>query len=94
VVEEGRRLIRVKVVFLGILADITGRSIEILDIPENTSVDSLIAILSEKHSSLFDWLSKVPLIQVSVNGVDVTSRDVTLHNGDEVVLSTPLYEGG
>jgi molybdopterin converting factor small subunit len=94
VVEEGRGLIRVKVVFLGILADITGRSIEILDIPENTSVDSLIAILSEMHSPLSEWLSKVPLIQVSVNGVDVTSRDVILHNGDEVVLSTPLYEGG
>ena len=93
-VEEGRGLIRVKVVFLGILADITGMSIEYLDIPENTSVGSLIAILSEKHSPLSDWLSKVPLIQVSVNGVDVTSRDVILHSGDEVVLSTPLYEGG
>ena len=88
-------MINVKVIYIGILADISGKSIEYLNIPEDTSIESLIAIICEKNGLLRDWLSKAPLVHISVNGVDATTRrEIILRDGDEVVLSTPLYEGG
>jgi len=42
---------------------------------------------------LREWLSKIPIILVQVNGVDSTNSTI-IHDGDEVAIYTPLYEGG
>jgi molybdopterin converting factor small subunit len=84
---------RVKIVYSGIIGEIIGKSIEYIDTAREVKVEELIEILVEKYSVLREWLSKIPIILVQVNGVDSTNSTI-IHDGDEVAIYTPLYEGG
>jgi molybdopterin converting factor small subunit len=87
-------VIKVKVFFSGILSEIVGVSIDYLELSEPVDTEKLIEILASKYKGLREWLSRLPLLQVNLNGIDVTMKKIQLRDGDEVVLSAPLYEGG
>jgi molybdopterin converting factor small subunit len=87
--------LRVVVRYSGFLAEIAGCSWEELELGEGAGLEELIKQACKKHPRLAEWLDKLPLLQVLVNGVEVdTAKQVFLKEGDVVVLAPPLYEGG
>lgn len=87
-------MIRVKVVFIGSLADMVGVHTEVIEIPSNTiTVKDFINYLQRLKPSASKFLEGNLPIQVFVNDVEATHHRV-LRDGDRVTLMPPLYEGG
>lgn len=86
--------IKILVRYAGLLAEIVGKSYEYLEVPEGTSIKALVVMLAQSNVNFKNWLEALPLIQIFVNGAEVTGLDRYLEDGDEVVLMPPLYEGG
>jgi len=86
-------LIKVKVVFIGIIAEAIGTHIEEYSIQENTRLNELLDVIAEKHPFLQEILRNIPLINTYVNGRHVDLNHV-LEDNDEVIIAPPFYEGG
>ncbi|MFZ8783580.1 MAG: MoaD/ThiS family protein [Desulfurococcaceae archaeon] len=87
---------RITVKYSGLLSEVLGVYSEEVEIPENTTIKDLIARLSLQHTQLRRVLEAVPLLQVHINGREVSfySETAVLRDRDEVTLSLPLFEGG
>lgn len=86
---------RVLVRYAGLLSEIVGRYNEEVELPDGARVGDLVHILAEKYSALANWLEKILVLVVRVNGVEVTGNMLyKLNDNDFVELSTPLFEGG
>lgn len=86
---------RIVVRYGGVVSELVGRFAEELNVPENTTVENLVAILAGKYEMLKLWLDKIPLLLIHVNGINVTGHfNMKLNENDVVEISTPLYEGG
>ncbi|MEM4487797.1 MAG: MoaD/ThiS family protein [Desulfurococcaceae archaeon] len=89
-------MIKVRVRFSGLFADIAGKESEEISVPNGTCLNNFIKIVLANNRSLGEWYDKVPYIQIFLNGVEATGREAQscLNEGDEVTLSPPLHEGG
>jgi molybdopterin converting factor subunit 1 len=80
---------RVRILYFGVLKDIAGREREELDIPADSSVDTVLSLLKERIASKAEvWGS----IAVAVNQEYVRSTAL-LQDGDEVALLPPVSGG-
>lgn len=95
-------MIDVKIAFLSLLADITGKKFFILSIDENSSIKDVIDNLNLNFGKEFekiimnspDTLSKY--IILGLNGKDIRSfngLDTIIHQGDEISF-LPAIAGG
>jgi len=95
-------MIDVKIAFLSLLADITGKDAIILSIDENSNIKDIIKKLNLKFGKEFentilnspDVLSKY--IILILNGKDIRSfdgLDTIIHQGDEISF-LPAIAGG
>lgn len=88
-------MIRVRVKYSGLLGEIVGKSIDELYVEEGITVSKLIEILLSMNNMLLEWYSKLPLILISINNIEIANPDKShLRDGDIVELSLPLFEGG
>lgn len=86
---------KVRIVYSGFLAEIAGKSIEEVEVSEDSTLESLLNHVLSANPRLKEWFERLPLLQVFVNGIEVLDyKRAKLKNNDEVVLSPPLYEGG
>ncbi|MET1159544.1 MAG: MoaD/ThiS family protein [Thermoprotei archaeon] len=86
---------KITIIYSGFLSQITGIKREEIDIEENTTLEELLNTIYSKHHRLSEWVNRIPLIEVMVNGEPVYNpRKHVLREGDEVVLAPVLYEGG
>ena len=80
---------QIKVLFFGVLKDITGKSIDFIDVPDNSGVREIMV----QYCNSFPPLAKfLPSIAISINR-DYASSDSVLHDGDEVALLPPVSGG-
>ncbi|MFX0020323.1 MAG: MoaD/ThiS family protein [Promethearchaeota archaeon] len=95
-------MIDVKIAFLSLLADITGKGVIVLSIDENSRIKDVIKKLNLKFGKEFEKtilnspgvLSKY--IILGLNGKDVRSfdgLDTIIHQGDEISF-LPAIAGG
>ncbi|MHA2431026.1 MAG: MoaD/ThiS family protein [Promethearchaeota archaeon] len=95
-------MIDIKIAFLSLLADITGKDAIILSIDENSNIKDIIKKLNLKFGKEFentilnspDVLSKY--IILILNGKDIRSfdgLDTIIHQGDEISF-LPAIAGG
>jgi len=80
---------RVRVLFLGVLRDITGGMSDTLDLPDDSSVADLLAHYESRNLRLKEYL---PSVAVAVNQ-RYASSDLKLRAGDEVALLPPVSGG-
>ena len=92
--------LKVKVTYLSLLRDATGKREEEIDIPENSSVDSLIKILIRKYGDkikpFLDPNSEVSEgIILSLNGELLSSSDLQrkITDGAEFMVGLPPFGG-
>lgn len=89
-------MIKVRVRYSGLLADILGKGSEEICVHPGTTLGRLLDVILASNAALREWRAKIPIIQVFLNGVEVSNREVgrPLRDGDEITLAPPLYEGG
>lgn len=80
---------QVRVLFFGVLKDLTGRSSEVLTLPEEATAGDVVEHYETRLTSLNGKLSSVA---VSVNQ-EYTGPEKKLHPGDEVGLLPPVSGG-
>lgn len=86
---------KIRIRYSGLLAEIVGKSFDEIELCNTISIEELIKIVVDRHKSLREWLEKLPLLHIFLNGIEVTGRcDILLRDSDEIVISPPLYEGG
>lgn len=83
------RTIQIKVLFFGMLKDLTGKDRDSLTVNEDATVDSLINHYQQQTPRLTEL---VPSLAISVNQ-EYASATMTLHDGDEVALLPPVSGG-
>lgn len=76
----------VKVVYLGLIADITGKKEERLKLNSKIKFSELLNIIFNKYPKLNEVRKKLELI-ILVNGLKY-SRDEEVNDGDEVAIMT------
>src|SRR5437763_556324 len=80
---------RVRVLFFGMLKDLVGKSVEDIDVPENSSVSDVLAL----YESLVPRLKEsLPSLAMAVNQLYV-GPDTPLKTGDELALLPPVSGG-
>ena len=80
---------RVRVLFFGMLKDLVGKSVEDIDVPENSSVRDVLA----RYESLVPRLKEsLPSLAMAVNQQYV-GPDTPLKTGDEIALLPPVSGG-
>jgi molybdopterin synthase catalytic subunit len=80
---------QVRVLFFGLLRDLAGRQVELVELPSGATVADLLNRFGETVPRFAGLLSAVA---VSVNQ-EYAARSVELHNGDEVALLPPVSGG-
>lgn len=89
-------MVKVRVTYIGSLADALGLHTEVIEISSDNAVitvGELIKFLSLTKPFFKTFMSSVPLIHVFVNDEEASLSDA-LKEGDKVTLMPPLYEGG
>lgn len=87
-------MVRVRVTYIGFLADLMGLHVEVVEVPsDTTTVEDLIKFLSSTRPPFKKLVNSVPLIQIFVNDEEALLSK-TLKDDDKVTLMLPLYEGG
>lgn len=81
----------VKVVYLGLIADITGRKEEKVKLNSETKFSELLNIIFMKYPKLKELSKKLELIFL-VNGLKYNGKD-KLYDGDEIAIMT-IPSGG
>lgn len=87
-------MIKVKLVYGGVLGEIVGKQYEEVYIENGVLLEELLQTILGRDARAREWLEKIPIIHVLVNGREVNPKAYRLENGDEVVLYPSLYEGG
>jgi molybdopterin synthase catalytic subunit len=80
---------KVHVLFFGMLKEVAGRSSELFELPEDSSAQSLLAILMEKYPGIRESLAS---IAIAVNQ-HYRPPDTKLRDGDEIALLPPVSGG-
>ena len=80
---------QVRVLFFGMLTDITGRRAETLELPARSTLGELLARCAEKFPKLSGFSDSLAL---SINQ-EYASRTTLLHENDEVALLPPVSGG-
>ena len=80
---------KVHVLFFGMLKEVAGRSSEVCELPEDSSAQSLLAMLVEKYPGIRESLAS---IAIAVNQ-HYCPPDTKLRNGDEIALLPPVSGG-
>lgn len=87
--------IRVKVIYSSILQQHTGVGVEELALEEGSDLHALAEEIFKRHPQLLEFLRKIPMLQIYLNGREtLPSSGTLLKDGDEIYISPPLYEGG
>lgn len=86
---------RITVVFLGRANEIAGRSITILELPDNSSLLDLMKKLGDEvNPKLFSrYIEGHFVFIIYVNGVPTIDLKTQLRDGDRVTLITPEMGG-
>lgn len=88
------RYVRVKVRFLGALADdVKLRETELVMDAETATVGNLLELLRSRIPKFREAESKLPMIWVFINDKQVMNT-AQIQNGDRISLMPPMYEGG
>ncbi len=86
---------KITVKYSGILSEILGIYSEEIDMPEDTTIRDLLVTLTQLNERLRRVLESVPVVQVYVNGREISPYEgITLRDRDVITLSFPLFEGG
>jgi molybdopterin converting factor small subunit len=86
---------RITVKYSGILSEILGVYSEEVEVPENTTIGDLLAVLAQRNERLRRVLEAIPVVHVHVNEREVSPyENTTLRDRDAITLSLPLFEGG
>ena len=80
---------QIRVLFFGVLKDVTGLPVEILELPESSTLSDLLAHYAKSRPSLSSHFEG---IAVSLNQEFASPADI-LHPGDEVALLPPVSGG-
>jgi molybdopterin converting factor subunit 1 len=80
---------RVRLLYFAVLRDITGKSEELLELPEGTRAIQIWTRLREKHAQLAGY-ERPPMTAVNEEYVDASSA---LRDGDEVAFIPPVAGG-
>ena len=80
---------KIRLLFFAVLRDITGRSEDVLELPEGTSAGDVWQRLREEHSALSDY-TQPPMIAVNESYVSAAEP---LHDGDELAFIPPVAGG-
>ncbi len=80
---------RVRVLFFGMLKDVTGKSADVIDLPPNATVADLLAQYGNAVPKLHAF---VPALAISVNR-EYARPEASLHDDDEVALLPPVSGG-
>lgn len=81
--------IRIHLLYFAFVKDKTGVEFDLLELPSDTSVKSLIKIILEKYPGLGNI---VDMIQISVN-YKIVDVDTILKDGDEIAFLPPISGG-
>lgn len=80
---------RVRLLYFAVLRDITGKSEEIIDLPDGTRAQEIWERLRNRHDQLAGY-EKPPMTAVNESYV---SPDELLRDGDEVAFIPPVAGG-
>jgi MoaE-MoaD fusion protein len=80
----------VRVLFFGILKDLTGRSSDMISLPDHACAADVLGHYQPRLSSINGMLSS---IAISVNQ-EYARPETRLHSGDEIALLPPVSGGG
>ncbi len=89
-------MVKVRVTYIGSLADVLGLHTEVIEISSDNAVitvGELIKFLCLTRPSFKTFMGSVPLLHVFIDDKEASASD-TLKEGDKVTLMPPLYEGG
>lgn len=81
--------INITLLYFAFIKEITGVKFDLLELPSDIPVKSLVEIILEKYPRLRNIIN---MIQISVN-YKVVDRDTILKEGDEVALLPPISGG-
>ena len=81
--------ISINLLYFAFVKDKTGVEFDLLDLPSDTSVKSLMKIILEKYPSLGNIID---MIQISVN-YKIVDVDTILKDGDEIAFLPPISGG-
>jgi sulfur-carrier protein len=81
--------ISINILYFAFVKDKTGVEFDLLDLPSDTSVKSLINLILEKHPALSNIID---IIQISVN-YKIVDVDTILKDGDEIAFLPPISGG-
>jgi sulfur-carrier protein len=81
--------ISINLLYFAFVKDKTGVEFDLLDLPSDTSVKSLIHLILEKHPALSNIID---MIQISVN-YKIVDVDTILKDGDEIAFLPPISGG-
>jgi len=80
---------KIRLLYFAVLRDITGKSEEIVDLPEGTRASEIWERLRGKHDQLAAY-ERPPMTAVNEEYVDASSA---LRDGDEVAFIPPVAGG-
>jgi molybdopterin converting factor subunit 1 len=81
--------ISINLLYFAFVKDKTGVEFDLLDLPSDTSIKSLIKIILEKYPSLSNIID---MIKISVN-YKIVDVDTILKDGDEIAFLPPISGG-
>ena len=87
---------RVRIRYVGSLADYLGIREEALELQgSDLGVKNLLEVIRDVRPGFRDVEARLPMIWVFINDKQVIPTDkVRVRDGDVVLISPPLYEGG
>jgi len=80
---------RIRLLYFAILRDITGKSEEVIDLPEGTRAQEIWSQLRNRHAQLAGY-ERPPMTAVNESYV---AADQLLRDGDEVAFIPPVAGG-
>jgi molybdopterin converting factor subunit 1 len=80
---------KIRLLFFAVLRDITGRSEDVLELPDGTRAGDVWQRLREEHNALRDYVQP-PMIAVNESYV---SAGEPLRDGDELAFIPPVAGG-
>jgi len=86
---ETGRSVQVRLLFFGVLKDLTGKAGDTLDLPEGTTLAALQQICQEQNPGLKRWTGSLAM---AVNQ-EYAAGDIELRSGDEVAMLPPVSGG-
>lgn len=82
-------MVKVHLLFFAVLRDITGRSENVVDLPDGSTAGDVWRSLRDQHALLRDYV-KPPMIAINEN---YASAEEILRDGDELVFIPPVAGG-